>query len=347
MKILVAGWFSFARGHATAGDLLSRDVLCRWLDERSIAYDLATDPPFAGGLNWRLLDPGDYSHVIFVCGPFGRGEFEAEFLGHFAQCRLIGLNLSMDLPLDEWNPFDLLIERDSSAVSNPDMVFAARQDLPPVVGVCLVEEHPGAEVARTNAAIAKLIEARELAVVGIDTRLDVNEGGLRTPGEIEALIARVDVLITTRLHGLVLALKNGVPALAIDTVPGSGKIAKQCTRVGWPNVLTLDQIDERQLAQALDFALSPEARRLAGVCASDAERHLLQTRERLLDSLTGDEVEDSFRARQLPERMEAFRAGLQPVGDLTAERNDVQVPPAAKSWRRKVVRGAFTMLRRG
>ncbi|MET3594412.1 hypothetical protein ABID26_003820 [Mesorhizobium shonense] len=347
MKILVAGWFSFARGHATAGDLLSRDVLCRWLDERSIAYNLATDPPFAGGLNWRLVDPADYSHVIFVCGPFGRGEFEAEFLGHFARCRLIGLNLSMDLPLDEWNPFDLLIERDSSAGTNPDIVFAARQELPPVVGVCFVEEHPGAEVARANAAIAKLIAVRELAVVGIDTRLDVNEGGLRTPGEVEALIARVDVLITTRLHGLVLALKNGVPALAIDTVPGSGKITKQCTRVGWPSVLTLDQIDERQLAQALDFALSPEARRLARACASGTENLLLQTRERLLNSLASDQVEASFRSRQLPEQMEAFRAGLQPVGDLPAERNDVETPSMAKSWRRRIVRGAFTMLRRG
>ncbi|TGP23417.1 MULTISPECIES: polysaccharide pyruvyl transferase family protein [unclassified Mesorhizobium] len=347
MKILVAGWFSFARGHATAGDLLSRDVLCRWLDERSIAYNLATDPPFAGGLNWRLVDPGDYSHVIFVCGPFGRGEFEAEFLGHFARCRLIGLNLSMDLPLDEWNPFDLLIERDSSAGTNPDIVFAARQELPPVVGVCFVEEHPGAEVARANAAIAKLIAVRELAVVGIDTRLDVNEGGLRTPGEVEALIARVDVLITTRLHGLVLALKNGVPALAIDTVPGSGKITKQCTRVGWPSVLTLDQIDERQLAQALDFALSPEARRLARACASGTENLLLQTRERLLNSLASDQVEASFRSRQLPQQMEAFRAGLQPVGDLPAERNDVETPSMAKSWRSRVVRGAFTMLRRG
>ena len=57
-----------------------------------------------------------------------------------------------------------------------------------------------------------------MAVVAIDTRLDANRTGLRTPAQVESLIARTDVVVTTRLHGLVLALKNGVPAVAIDTV---------------------------------------------------------------------------------------------------------------------------------
>lgn len=42
------------------------------------------------------------------------------------------------------------------------------------------------------------------------------------------MLRRLDVVVTTRLHGLVLALKNGVPALAVDPVaaaPGGGPSA--------------------------------------------------------------------------------------------------------------------------
>ena len=93
--------------------------------------------------------------------------------------------------------------------ANVDLVFGTNAPLPPVVGVCLVEEHPEAEVARKNRVIEELLANKELARVPIDTRLDENEVGA-PPERNQALIARMDVLITTRLHGLVLALKNGV-----------------------------------------------------------------------------------------------------------------------------------------
>ena len=48
MKALVAGWFSYANGHATAGDVLARDLLCQWLDQRGIDHEIAVAPPFEG-----------------------------------------------------------------------------------------------------------------------------------------------------------------------------------------------------------------------------------------------------------------------------------------------------------
>src|SRR4051794_38481836 len=122
MKTLVVGWFSFERGHATAGDLLARDVACQWLQQAGYTYDVAVTSPFHDGVDWQSVEPKDYSQVVFVCGPFERGELETEFLERFGGHRLIGLNLSMQLPLDEWNPFDFLIERDSSVDAHPDMV---------------------------------------------------------------------------------------------------------------------------------------------------------------------------------------------------------------------------------
>jgi hypothetical protein len=72
----------------------------------------------------------------------------------------------------------------------------------------------------------------------VDTRLA--HGEWRSPAsaaQVEAVIARADVVVTTRLHGLVLALKNGVPALAIDPVAGGGKVAAQAAAWGWPVLL--------------------------------------------------------------------------------------------------------------
>ena len=341
MRVLIVGWFSFSNGHATAGDLLSRDLICKWLSEESIAFEFATDPPFTGGVNWRLTNPGDYSHVIFVCGPFGRGELEAQFLEHFSGCRLLGVNLSMGVPLAEWNPFDFLIERDSSERTNPDLVFGAKQNIPPVVGLCLVEEHPEARVDRAHAAIKELIKARELAVVPIDTRLDRNAVGLRTTGEVEALIGRVDALITTRLHGLVLALRNGVPVLAVDAVPGGSKILKQCALLGWPNVFSLEQIDLTKLERGLDFALSVGARAMAKECAQRAEEQVARIRTQLIAGLTLPELEASFHTRQ-----QLQNKSLATVDILPAQTKAAEMRPTFKSWGRRILNRAGTALRR-
>ncbi len=76
MNTLIAGWFSFSNGHATAGDLLSRDLACKWMQEAGYTYEVAVAPPFTDGIDWRAADPAQYSTVLFVCGPFERGELE-------------------------------------------------------------------------------------------------------------------------------------------------------------------------------------------------------------------------------------------------------------------------------
>src|SRR5262245_1059868 len=119
MRVLVAGWFSFEQMGATAGDLMARDVACEWIARAGLQHDVAHATPFSGGVRWEEVDPQNYSHVVFVCGPFGNGPPVTEFLERFAGRRLIGLDLSMLQNLTEWNPFDLLLERDSSARSHP------------------------------------------------------------------------------------------------------------------------------------------------------------------------------------------------------------------------------------
>lgn len=290
MKVLLAGWFSFEQMGATAGDLLCRDLVHNWLRDAGIDHDVAVAPPFTGGVDWRTRAPEDYTHLIFVCGPFGNGPPVDEMLAAFAHCKLIGLNLSMLQGLDEWDPFSLLIERDSSRAARPDMVFLTDRPKVPVVGVVLV--HPQGEYGKgramhheANAAIERVLSQREASLVRIDTRLDENSTGLRTPAEVESLIARMDAVITTRLHGLVLSIKNGVPAVAVDPIRGGAKIVTQGKTIGWPYVTSADAADEERLLGWLDHCLTPDARGEARACSSHAVEQLNDVHGRVMGSL--------------------------------------------------------------
>ena len=291
MKVLVAGWFSFEQMGASAGDLLARDLVCEWVQGAGYHYDIAVAPPFRGGVDWRETDARDYGAVIFVCGPFGNGPPLTEFLPHFSGVPLIGLNLSMLETLATWNPFRLLLERDSDRTRRPDLVFLTGQPRVPVVGLILV--HPQAEYGEramhdtANAALHRLVASREMAVVAIDTRLDENLVGLRTPGEVESLVAKMDAVLTTRLHGMVLALKNGVPPLVVDPIAGGAKILRQAGVIDWPLAFAADAIDPERLGLALDFCLSEEGRqRAAAVCAAAVGR-LRTVRDELITGLHG------------------------------------------------------------
>jgi polysaccharide pyruvyl transferase WcaK-like protein len=50
-----------------------------------------------------------------------------------------------------------------------------------------------------------------------------NTSGFTSAARVESAIAGMDVILTTRLHGMVLALKKGVPAVVVDPVSGAIK----------------------------------------------------------------------------------------------------------------------------
>lgn len=297
MRALVAGWFSYEIGHATAGDVLTKNEVCDWLKRAGIEYDVAAASPFEGDVDWREIDPEAYTHVVFVCGPFHNEPLERDFLSRFRKSRLIGLNLTMTTPLDEWSPFDLLMERDSSRNAHPDIAFLGKEPLVPVVGVCLVEEYDGAKVREANEVIRELIARREVATVFIDTRLDYNETSLRTSAEVESLLARMDVVLTTRLHGMVLSLKNTVPVIAIDPEEGGAKVRRQAERIGWPMHFNVGEVTIRQLEEALDWCLTEAARRRAREVANNSSMELESLRDAVVAALREGGFEKAYEMR--------------------------------------------------
>lgn len=289
-KTLVAGWFSFEQMGATAGDLMARDVACSWLKQAGHTCDVALAPPFAGGVDWTKVDPRQYSDVVFVCGPFGNGWPVPDFLARFAGCRLVGLDLTMLEPLNVWNPFDLLWERDSSVRARPDISVVSTQAKVPVVGMVLIDTPPKCHErdsrVRAHSALRHLAAERGVTVVNIDTRLDTNTTGLHTAAQIESLISRMDTVLTTRLHGIVLAIKNGVPALAIDSVLGGGKVRRQAGAIGWPCVLPVEEVTESALQEAFCYCLSEEGRGKATQCAREAQKLVGQVRDEFVAVLS-------------------------------------------------------------
>jgi Polysaccharide pyruvyl transferase len=280
MRALVAGWFSFEVMGATAGDLIAAEIAGEWLQDAG--YEevvVARAAPFADVVDWKGLDPADLDLVVFVCGPFGNGWPLTEFLGHFEGSKLVGVNVSMLEPVERWNPFDALFERDSSVAARPDVCFLSHSTVVPVVGVILVHrqrEYAHAAHDAAEHAIRQLLHPRAVAAIDIETRLDLDEHARRTPAQIESLVARMDAVVTTRLHGLVLALKNGVPALAVDPISGGAKVTRQAETIGWPACFSADALDPYELESALDWCLAEAGRDEARACAARAREVLTE-----------------------------------------------------------------------
>jgi hypothetical protein len=290
VKSLVAGWFSFDEVVATVGDLLARDVLCGWLDRARIAYEVANAPLVGGGVDWRAADPADYDRVIFVCGPFGRRPLLEELVERFGDRPLVGVDLTMLAGEGTWNPFDLLFERDGGANerARPDLSFIA-EPAPALTVTAVLLAHPQGEYpdglhGAAAEAIARLPDLRPTALFHTDTDL-LDADRVRSAAEVAALIARADVVVTTRLHGLVLALRQGVPAVAIDPIAGTAKVSRQAEALGWPAVLSAESLTDEALGEAFDFCLTPEARSRARECADGARRDLAKLEETFVAAL--------------------------------------------------------------
>jgi hypothetical protein len=288
-KTLVIGWFSFELMGATAGDFIAKDVACDWLRKAGVDPVVAvTAPSGSGEVATEMILPEEYETVVFVCGPIGDGPPLNFFLDRFPHARKFALNVSLMQTREQWNPFVAIMERDSSLRTNPDITFAAVDAVVPLVGLILVgpqEEYPTQRHELAEQAFERAVRGRDIAVVSIDTRLDINRYGLRSPAQVESAIAKMDAVLTTRLHGAVLALRRHVPPVVIDSVPGGTKLLAQMQRIGWPLVFHTGDLDPEAVTVALDYALTPEARHLAAECAERAREEVAKVEHEFLCSL--------------------------------------------------------------
>jgi hypothetical protein len=266
-RALVGGFFSFGGKVTTAGDLLACQVATEWLRRAGVEVEVALAPKYGDGVDWERVDPAQYSHVIWVCGPMTKGPRQTAFRERFAGARLVALDVSVLDELGDWSPYDAVVERDSATTARPDISVLAEAEPAPVVGLCVIaRQREYGERGRHDAvteAFRRLIESRPMGVVEIDTTIKPGKPGRRHPAEVEGLLSHVDVVLTNRLHGLVLAIKHGVPAVAVDSVAEGAKVRRQAEAIEWPVILAGESLDDAELQRAFEWCLTEEARAAA------------------------------------------------------------------------------------
>ncbi len=258
MRFLVAGWFSFDEVVATIGDELGADVVTGWLTELGVDFDVAWAPYLQRGPHWRDVDPDRYTHLVFVSGPLMDTPLLHELTGLFAGAQRWAVNVSVVDDVGR-GMFDRVWERDARGIARPDLAGATTTPDVPVLAVAFApaqEEYgPRSQADRVRGVLEGWLRARALPWFELDMDL-YDEPYDRFPAQVEALVRRADVVVSMRLHALVLGLAHGVPVIACDAVAGGAKVSAQATALGWPLRLTAGEIDAASLDAALEHALS-------------------------------------------------------------------------------------------
>ncbi len=267
-KALLAGHFS------TFGDLAALEYVIAAVRSLGIQYD--TFPMFGSEFLPHMNrpvpargrpDPGEYSHLFVICGPLWPGLLEERGLNlaDFGHAIRVGVNLSMIEPLDQWNPFHILIERDSGQDVRPDVAFSHQGRTGLVAGLCIIDSQPeyGANQrhAETLAMFDEAVASNGWAKVLLDTRWPPyrNKTGLSSADDFMSVVRRVDFVLTNRLHGMVFSLSAGTPVIAVDSVAGGAKLTAQANAIGWPVCKLSEDASVEWISSKAEWALDPSA----------------------------------------------------------------------------------------
>jgi hypothetical protein len=259
VRVLVAGWFSFDEVIATVGDELGADTVAGWLRELDVPHDVAWAPYLTRGVHWRDVDPAEYTHLVFVSGPIRDRPLLRELCARFAHGQRWAVNVSV---VEEGGRtlFDQVWERHAPGeagaphVSRCDLAIGADDAAAPVIAVAFApvqaEYGTRSRADHVRAVIEEWLATRQLPWFELSMDL-FDKPHARRPAQVESLVRRADVVVSMRLHGLVLGVKGGRPVIACDPIDGGAKVRSQAEALDWPVVLAAEQLT----AEALDAAL--------------------------------------------------------------------------------------------
>jgi hypothetical protein len=259
-RAIIVGHFSFPGSRGTFGDIEASEIVCDWLEESNIEFDVASN--FEDGINGvdiSLIDETKYGIFIFVCGPwYADGKIQSTLLKKFNHCLKIGVNLTT---FEEGlSGFDYLLSRDNFQEKNADIAFAKVTKKIPVVGIILVDRQKIYGIKQRHQyirfVITEYLKKGDIAPIWLDTNANLNIMKISNKDQFESIISRTDLVVTNRLHGVVLSLKNAIPVIAIDPVVGGGKVTAQVKALGWPILIPAEEFSEDKLHQTISYCLS-------------------------------------------------------------------------------------------
>ena len=300
-KRILVGWYGSFAGHGTIGDLRSLEsVVARLVGlGHEVMHATAADLEIPGAVlvDWATTDPATLDAVLFVCGPILKDHpWSRKFFAHFASAHIAGIGVSL-LPLDDpnrYDPFLTVFARQGGSRPFGDIAIVAPMDIfrrkahahDPVIGLAMRGEQSEYGKDRclwqeTESVVRDIIraatESSTAEIVTIENHLA--RSGL-SPADIEQQYADCDLIITSRFHGAIAALRQCVPFIAIDQIKGGAKVYDLLAGLGWPHVVKIDDANipalsstARTLLRGTDRQVLMAARSKA---ISDANHSLAQ-----------------------------------------------------------------------
>jgi hypothetical protein len=294
-KMLVAWYGSFFQ-NGTVGDYLAVNSLTRFLEENNFEFDCASYKAFEGlkgkTLTLDEIIPEQYDVIIFCCGPILKNHPHlSNLFEKFKHAYKIGISVSL-LPQDHfnyYNPFDYVLARENNEINYEDIAVLAVSTFEKkrhkrgriTVGLALRNEQfeygvENCKYIEANGYIKKLAdkltEKKEAKVNRLhDVFRDPNkaiqqeniieienhlERSHRTPSEIEGLYNECDIILTTRFHGSILALRNNIPFIAIDQIENGAKVYGLVSQTGYPFVWKINDVSYEKLEVTAEELLS-------------------------------------------------------------------------------------------
>ncbi len=264
-RVLLAWWGAMDGDGETIGDLFAVWRVAVIAQSVGYAIDFASryrcgamDRIGASTVKWAEVNPDDYDLLCFVCGPivYQAGPFQ-DLIERFHEVKKLAIGVSI-LPANvpgHGNPFDFVLARDGLPKPVGDIAFDPRElrDLPAArgnrVGLCFrgAQSEYGDDACRDvrAEAIANRI-ARTIGgeIVLLDTRL------FGHPDQDKLIVdtfATCRFVVSTRLHGSLLSLALGRPAVAIDQTCNGAKVYQALNRIEWPYLLRADTASDADI----------------------------------------------------------------------------------------------------
>lgn len=256
-------WGSYGySGRPTIGDLMAVDNLSQCLNEHGVEHAVISHSELGQKHHFavdNILAIKPVSTVVFVCGPLTDSRQLRDFLNRQGQARKVAVGVSVLANHDAMNRrFDRIVARDGIEPSYFDL--AITRTVAPAAGktrraaLCLrghQKEYGKDRPAKADESAAffrDLTDTHGIETFEIDTILSPTNGA----EEILSGFANSDIVLTTRMHGALLALAAGKPVIALDQIPGGAKVSAVLSKVGWPLAFNTSTVTSPELHSVLE-----------------------------------------------------------------------------------------------
>ncbi|RWA68561.1 MAG: hypothetical protein EOQ28_24985 [Mesorhizobium sp.] len=266
-------WYGSLKDNGTVGDLYALQSVAARLKALGVNFrHLTASPEFA--ISGERVAPDEviydqYATLVFVCGPIIKHHPIVDaVMRRFPTARKIGISVSLFAAdhVSYTQPFDIVLAREGGPQRFEDVAILAPLRLtqkrprasndPLVVGLVLrgAQSEYGPDRSlhdRTSSLASHVVNtlATKYPVKTVEIEHHLTRSG-RGPVEIESLYSSCDLVLTSRFHGAILAMRNGIPFIAIDQIRGGGKLITLLSNSGWPFVYRIEHADEDDVARA-------------------------------------------------------------------------------------------------